>query len=101
MLGQEPSTFGCGITSLNNRHNKTHALIDRPLAYIYTHKDLITWPEDHLCSRDVAVLLLDFKEESYSKIMLCSIYWDGRIDTFPNEAIDAMKLTNKKGYTIW
>ena len=55
-LGQEPSTFGCGITGLNNRHNKTHAVTDRPRAYIYTHKDLITWPLDHLCSRDVAVL---------------------------------------------
>ena len=100
VLGQEPSTFGCGITGLNNRHTKTYCVTDKPRAYIYTHKDLKTWPLDHLCSRDVASSLLDFNKEGYSKILLCSIYWDGRIDSFPNEAVEAMKLANSKGYTI-
>ena len=100
VLGQEPSTFGCGITGLNNRHNKTYAVMERPRAYIYTHKNLTTWPLDHLCSRDVASLLLDSNKESYGKLLLCSIYWDGRIDTFPQEALEAMKLANLKGYTI-
>ena len=100
VLGQEPSTFGCGITGLNNRHNKTYAVMERPRAYIYTHKNLTTWPLDHLCSRDVASLLLDSTKESYGTLLLCSIYWDGRIDTFPQEALEAMKLANLKGYTI-
>ena len=97
-MGQEPSTYGCGITGLNNRHTKTYCVTDKPRAYIYTHKDLKTWPLDHLCSRDVASSLLDFNKEGFSKILLCSIYWDGRIDTFPSEAIEAMRLANKKGY---
>ena len=98
VLGQEPSTFGCGITGLNNRHNKIHAVLERPRAYIYMHRDITAWPLDHLCSQDVATALLDFKTEGQSKILLCSIYWDGRLESFPNEAIKAMKLANDKGY---
>ena len=65
---------------------------------MYMHRDIKAWPLDHLCSQDVASALLDFTTEGYSKVLLCSIYWDGRIDTFPEDAIRAMKLANEKGF---
>ena len=30
VLGQEPSTYGNGVTGLNNRHVETHTLNDKP-----------------------------------------------------------------------
>ena len=59
VLGQEPSTYGCGITGLNNRHTKIHAATTKVRAYIYAHRDFNIWPIDNLTIKDVATALLD------------------------------------------
>ena len=100
VLGQEPSTFGCSVTGLNNRHTIIYSATEKPRAYIYAHKSFNIWPLDNISSRDVASALLDPNTEGVNKILLCSIYWDGRIDTFPKEATDAMALAEAKGYTF-
>ena len=100
VLGQEPSMVGMTITGLNGRHARVHGLVQRPRAYVYLHKNIRTWPLDHLCDQDVAATLLDLGKQGGDRILACSIYWDGRISTFPENAIRAMKLANAKGYTL-
>lgn len=42
----------------------------------------------------------DTKIGKIGKLLICSIYWDRRIDSFPPEAEAAMKLAREKDYTI-
>ena len=77
-----------------------HALVERPRAYLYMHKNINNWPLDNFCDQDVACSLIDLGKSPRDRILACSIYWDGRIDSFPQKAIAAMKLANSKGYTF-
>ena len=100
ILGQEPSTFGYNVTGLNSRHTIVQAATDKPRSYIVCHKQLGAWPVEELCSRDVATAIIDSKMEEAGKLLVCSVYWDGRIDTFPEKAVEAAKLARHKNYTL-
>ena len=100
ILGQEPSTFGFNVTGVNTRHTLVQAATDRPRAYISCHKKLNAWPVEDLCSRDVATAIIDTKTPTVGKILACSIYWDGRINDYPEEATRAKKLAREKNYTL-
>ena len=99
-LGQEPSTHSGRITGLNSFHTLVHAAVQRPRAYIYAHKSLRIWPMDTLNSQDTAVAMIDTGIQNIGKIIVCSVYWDGRIDTFPELAIAAIEKANNDGHTI-
>ena len=100
ILGQEPSTFGFNVTGLNSGHTIIQAPTERPRAYIACHKLLKAWPVEDLCSRDVAVAIIDSGMKDAGKLLVTSVYWDGRIDTFPEVARDAAKLAREKDYTL-
>ena len=74
--------------------------MDRPRSYIYAHKNLNIWPIDSLTTRDVATCIIDPPRGFSNKILIVSIYWDGRIDTFPEEGEKAIKLAREKDYTL-
>ena len=82
-LGQEPSTYNGRITGLNTFHNIINASVLRPRAYIYAHKSLRVWPMQTFCDQDTATAMFDTGICNIGKIIIVSIYWDGRIDTFP------------------
>ena len=100
ILGQEPSTFGFNVTGINSGHTLIQAATDRPRAYISCHKELNAWPVENLCSRDVATAIIDTHEAESGKLLICSIYWDGRIENFPEEASSAARLAREKDYTL-
>lgn len=100
VLGQEPSTRGMGITGLNNRHVKIHAMIDKPRSYIYAHKTLSLWPIEKFCSRDVATALFNPHNPIFGKVVIISLYWDGTFKEIPQEAKNAARYARQNGYTI-
>ena len=89
ILGQEPSTYGFNVTGINSRHTLVQAPVEKPRAYLVCHKGLNAWPVENLCSKDVACAIIDTKLQDVGKILAVSIYWDGRIDTYPKEATEA------------
>ena len=89
-LGQEPSTYNGKITGLNSSHTLVNANTERPRAYIYAHRSLRVWPMQTFCDQDTAVAMIDTGINNIGKIVLVSVYWDGRIDSFPDSAIKAM-----------
>ena len=99
-LGQEPSTYNGRITGLNNYHTVINATVERPRAYIYAHKSLRIWPMQSLCDQDTATAMIDTGISDIGKIVLVSIYWDGRINSFPQLAIKAMEKANEDGHTL-
>ena len=58
------------------------------------------WPVEDLCERDVATVIIDTDIEEVNKFLVCSTYWDGRIENVPKSAIGAMKLAREKDYTL-
>ena len=100
ILGSEPSTYGFNVTGINTRHTLIQGAADRPRAYISCHKNLKAWPVENLCSRDVAVAIIDSHMARAGKLLVVSIYWDGRIETFPEEAREAAKLSREKNFTL-
>ena len=100
ILGQEPSTYGFNVTAINSQHTIIQAATDRPRSYISCHKDLRAWPVENLCSRDVATAIIDTHDSEAGKVLVCSIYWDGRISEFPREAIEASRLAREKNYML-
>ena len=100
ILGQEPSTFGFNVTGLNSAHTIVQAAVDKPRSYLACHKQLKVWPVENLCSRDVAVAIIDPGIRDARKLLVASLYWDGRIETFPPEAREAMKLAREKDYIL-
>ena len=100
VLGQEPSSYGSSVTGLNPRHTVVQAATERPRAYIYCHKNLNAWQMNELCSKDTAACIVESKERGLGTLLFVSIYWDGRIDTFPKLAIDAMELARKENYVL-
>ena len=100
VLGQEPSSYGFNVTGLNTRHTIIQSAVEKPRAYVYCHKNLNAWQTNELCSRDSAACLIESKERSLGNLLFASIYWDGRIDNFPQLAIDAMELARKENYVL-
>lgn len=100
ILGQEPSTHGFNVTGLNTRHTIVQAATDKPSAYISCHKNLLAWPIENLCSSDVSTALIETKIENVGKLLVGSIYWDCRIDSFAKEAEEAFKFGREKNYTL-
>ena len=58
------------------------------------------WPVEHLCTKDVTTCIIDTQNPGTGKILATSIYWDGRIDDFPGEAIEAIKMARLNNYTL-
>ena len=100
ILGQEPSTFGYNVTGVDNNNMIIQGASDKPRSYVCVSKNLNAWAIEHLCSRDVATCIINTKSISSKKILACSIYWDGRIDTFPAEAEGAMKMARENNYIL-
>ena len=100
IIGQEPSTYGYNVTGLNSRHTIVQAAVDKPRSYLVCHKQLGAWPVEDLCSRDVATAIIDPKIDEVGKLLLVSVYWDGRIDNFPEKAVQAARLARNKNYTL-
>ena len=100
IIGQEPSTFGFNVTGLNTGHTIVQGACDKPRAYISCHKGLNAWPVENLCSKDVATAITDTKSARAGKLLIVSIYWDGRINSFPEQAIEAARLAREKDYTL-
>ena len=99
ILGQEPSTHGFNVTGLNTRHTIIQGAADKPRSYISCHKGLNAWPVENLCTRDVATAIIDSGESEAGKVLVCSVYWDGRIANFPPEAIEAVRMAREKDFT--
>ena len=99
-LGQDPSLYNGKITGLNTYHTTISGNVDRPRAYIHAHKSLKIWPMENLCDQDTAVAMIDTGINNIGKIIMVSIYWDGRIDSFPQNAIRAMEKANNDGHTV-
>ena len=55
---------------------------------------------ENLCTQDTAVAMIDTGLNEIGKIILCSVYWDGRVETFPESAIAAIRNANTEGHTI-
>ena len=55
---------------------------------------------ENLCTQDTAVAMLDTGINNIGKIVLCSIYWDGRIETFPEAARETIEQANDNGHTV-
>ena len=51
-------------------------------------------------TQDTAVAMIDTGIDTIGKIILCSIYWDGRIDTFPEKAVETIEKANAEGHTL-
>ena len=100
ILGQEPSTFGCQVTGVNNKHSMIYADTEKPRSYVCVSKNLNAWAVEHLCSRDVATCIINTDSRGSKKILACSIYWDGRIDEPPREAIEAARMAREKDYIL-
>ena len=100
IIGQEPSTFGFNVTGVNSQHIVIQAPVDKPRSYIVCHKLLNAWPVMDLCSRDVATAIVDSNDPEIGKFLITSIYWDGRINSFPSEARAAAKFAREKDYTF-
>ena len=52
-----------------------------------------------MCDQDTATAMIDTGICNIGKIVLVSIYWDGRINTFPELAIKAMEKANEDDET--
>ena len=100
IMGQEPSTFGFNVTGVNSQHIVIQAPVDKPRSYIVCHKLLNAWPVMDLCSRDVATAIIDSNDPEVGKFLITSVYWDGRINSFPAEAREAAKFAREKDYTF-
>ena len=90
-LGQEPNTHLRRVTGLNAFHILVYANVERPSTYIYAHKSLHIWPMENMNTQDTAVAMIDTGIETIGKIILCSVYWDGRIDTFPEKEVETIE----------
>ena len=100
VIGQEPSSYGFNITGLNWRHVIIQGAVEKPRTYIYAHKDIHTWPIEQLCTKDVTACIIDTHNPGTGKALVVSVYWDGRIDNFPPEAIEGIKMARMNNYTL-
>ena len=91
VLGQEPSTNGFNITGLNRGHKIIQASVDKPRAYIYCHKSMNAWPVEELCTRDLAVCIINTFDPKITKLLVISIYWDGTHSNLPENLEKAIK----------
>ena len=93
ILGSETSTYGFNVTGINARHTLIQGAADRPRAYISCHKNLKALPVENLCSRDDAIAIIDLHMARAGKLLVVSIYWDGRIATYREETRERAKLS--------
>lgn len=99
-FGQEPNTSGFNLNGLNRKHVSITANVESPRAYLYTSKNIHTWPLHEYSNRDVTSAIMDTHDPRFGRVMLISLYWDINDREEPNICNNAVRFANDQGYTV-
>ena len=102
-LIQEPWVVRGRPAGLDSQHNRIIANCGdktNARAMIYSHRALPISEHAQFTGRDVACAVWEVGMPNLARVMLISLYWDGRYDQLPAKFLDCLKWCGEKSIPV-